>query len=434
MRKLFIISIILFISGILLAQNGKKITIDELRTPNVPGFVLLGVEPKSIDKATTPYGLAASIFSSATNLGLKPNYALEFSPYWLINHPNLTFDDYYKNDDPINNFLRTTSISIATAETKFNNNFTGTGIGLGFNSQLFSGKMSDELLSTQQKYLAELNTIQGRAILISVLLNRLKFSDSKTVLKDSIEIAINELSNRPDFKNAINLSKSEIIVILDEIKKDLIKSFEERSFANQKELEVYLSDYIKNSIIETDKARALRQKIQDLNKTKIGFIWNVSGAVVFSFKENKYSSSYLTHSGLWTTIGYSIKNVDFLVLGRYIFNSPVVIDTISNFTNNYDLGASLTYQRKNFNVSAELIRRFSNKVIDQKFSDGYTYKTTKSQEMTRYSINFQYKINDLVTICTTLGKNFNSTQNGDDLICVFGINYGFSGTNELKIK
>src|SRR5271166_2626651 len=78
------------------AQTASTDITNYLKTPSAPGFVLLGVEPKSIETPSTPQGLASSILPAVTSTGgINPNYAIEFSPFWLSNHPKLSFNDYF---------------------------------------------------------------------------------------------------------------------------------------------------------------------------------------------------------------------------------------------------------------------------------------------------------------------------------------------------
>src|ERR1043165_3466198 len=149
-------------AGMLLPGRAQDtVSLDDLKTPVSPGFVLLGVEPASIERPSTPKGLATSLISAAGLSGMKPNYALEAAPYWLKSHPGLSFDDYYHPKSIADNFRQSFSISLATAETNIQQFKAGTGLGAGLKFQLFSGKASPALISKRDSLVNELRFTSG---------------------------------------------------------------------------------------------------------------------------------------------------------------------------------------------------------------------------------------------------------------------------------
>jgi hypothetical protein len=123
--------------------------IDDLQTPISPAFTLLGIAPSSIDRPATPKAVGFSLLSStAKGQGNVPkNVAIEFSPYWLVHHPKLTFTDYYKANVG-QTMLQTLSISIGTASQNITNSSgtqDGTGIGVGLAFDFWQGQKSPEL-------------------------------------------------------------------------------------------------------------------------------------------------------------------------------------------------------------------------------------------------------------------------------------------------
>jgi hypothetical protein len=85
--------------------NSKEL--NDLRTPTSPGFILMDQAPASVDRPTTPKGLAANILS------LQNGGAIEVAPYWLTSHEHLDFTKYTKNGSPV---LQTLSVSISTVK------------------------------------------------------------------------------------------------------------------------------------------------------------------------------------------------------------------------------------------------------------------------------------------------------------------------------
>lgn len=110
----FVVLFFVFFSSLfnqqLFAQsNVDDLEFSQLETPTSPGLILFDETPSSIEKPTTPQGLGLSLLGLGQNGG-----ALEFAPYWLKDHPNLTAKQMYTNKTPI---LSHFGVSIATMNT-----------------------------------------------------------------------------------------------------------------------------------------------------------------------------------------------------------------------------------------------------------------------------------------------------------------------------
>ena len=93
-RKYYIVLFlgIVSISWTAQAQDDSFPSFNSIRTPTSPAFVLLGIEPTAVERPNTPSALAVSILNRTQNLSVLPkDYALEFSPYWLLGHSELTW-------------------------------------------------------------------------------------------------------------------------------------------------------------------------------------------------------------------------------------------------------------------------------------------------------------------------------------------------------
>jgi hypothetical protein len=101
----------------------NQIKITDLYTPNAPGFVLADVAPTSIDKPVTPRAFGISL------LNLADGGAMEVTPFWLSNHPDLTFDQYIRKKTPV---LETFNLSVATFRNAGINN-----VSAGFRTHVF---------------------------------------------------------------------------------------------------------------------------------------------------------------------------------------------------------------------------------------------------------------------------------------------------------
>jgi hypothetical protein len=97
-------------------QTDEVPDVASLKTPESPAFAALGLSPTEIQRPTTPRGVALSVGSAlrdAASATPPRNYALEFSPYWLLSHPTLSFDELIA--EPGHAVYRNLSVSFATS-------------------------------------------------------------------------------------------------------------------------------------------------------------------------------------------------------------------------------------------------------------------------------------------------------------------------------
>jgi len=96
---IFVLCIAFLNTNLYAQENTGNITFQSLETPSSPGFILFDQSPASIEKPTTPQGLGLSLLGFQQNGG-----ALEFAPFWLTTHPELTAKTMYQNNFPVSNF------------------------------------------------------------------------------------------------------------------------------------------------------------------------------------------------------------------------------------------------------------------------------------------------------------------------------------------
>lgn len=99
----------------LVAQQKVDISIDDLRTPASPAFVLLGVAPTAVERPVTPRALGLSLLSAfeETGGGVPRNFSIEVAPYWLTPHPELNYDKFDEAGF-LQSLKQTFSVSFAT--------------------------------------------------------------------------------------------------------------------------------------------------------------------------------------------------------------------------------------------------------------------------------------------------------------------------------
>ncbi len=127
-----IIVLFFLIPSTLLAQDSTEdLKFDDIKTPASPGFILLDQTPSSIEKPSTPKGLGLSLLSLQNE-----SVAIEFAPYWLKDHPNLTAKDIYTNTSPIASSFAFSTASVITDSTSYLTLGARTRIYQKYNSEM----------------------------------------------------------------------------------------------------------------------------------------------------------------------------------------------------------------------------------------------------------------------------------------------------------
>ena len=124
------------------AAQSQTVTVDDLKTPSSPGFVVLGVEPTSVQRPTTPRAVGLSLLSSVRDGGnlIPKNYAFEVAPYWLASRPSLTYEDW-NSAGVAQTMLHSFALSFATTSVAGQNGQkSATGTGVGVRTLLLKGR------------------------------------------------------------------------------------------------------------------------------------------------------------------------------------------------------------------------------------------------------------------------------------------------------
>lgn len=237
-----------------MAQAKAKSEVDQLRTPSAPGFVLLGVEPASVERPTTPKTFAFSLLSAFKNGDTLPkNYALEAAPYWLFPHQSLTYDGYMKAGVG-QTLLQTVSLSLVTSTEEHPANTDAalaaaptTKLAMGLRAQLLSGHASQALIEARK----ELEAAQAEALDV--------VSDADT--------APSRRTGPPPTPE------------------------------------------------DFPKVKAAALKIQKLDKERVGFLLEGAGALALNYAESKAKNAELSRWGAWATAGYRLDKPRLEIIG-----------------------------------------------------------------------------------------------------------------------
>jgi|SRR5579863_2669904 len=119
MKKITVIALLL-LSARAFAQNAPSLS--DLTISNAPGLILAGKSTISVDQPTTPRAFALSL------VNLQQGGAVEISPYWWFDRPNLTYERFISKKFL---FLETFSLSLASIKTDSSSTFAP-----GFRTQI----------------------------------------------------------------------------------------------------------------------------------------------------------------------------------------------------------------------------------------------------------------------------------------------------------
>ena len=202
MKLLKTIGLILATGCAAQAYGQGPVDISELTVPTSPGFVLLDHAPATIEKPTTPKALGIDVL----NLFTKNEGAIDVTPYWLLNHPKYTFQNWISETSPV---LQTLNFSVAGAKSD-----TGSYMAVGVRTQLL------RIYSKKQRQAID-NKVQEIVMALSVDPDALDTTSLKGLRQDlgalqgqstlNVELAgaVSGLSNNSRFQD-LNLNRTGI--------------------------------------------------------------------------------------------------------------------------------------------------------------------------------------------------------------------------------
>ena len=279
--------------------EGKNVVpaIGSLRAPVSPAFVVLGVEPTSIEKPSTPPAIGLSIVNSTEEFtSLPKDLAMEFSPYWLQSHSDFNWEG--EVDRSIKDSIqRTASISFATANLGTVEK-PATGMSLGVRTAIISGTMTE---NTQQR-LRELES-ELRAI-------------SRALQSDAIY-------------------------------KELVKDSRTGKDEAEKAAKLIIAEDYVNKMFSEKKIDVLT----DVHIEREGFMWEVAAGSLWEVPDNEAQKGKNRGWASWSTFSYRHERANFLGVLRVVENDLISSESV------FDWGVRLLVEGKMFSVSAEYLKR-----------------------------------------------------------------------------
>ncbi len=293
-----------FRGRVLAAQNPpENLDLNLFLGAPAPGFVLLGIEPASVERPGSVSDIAASVLSATNNLNVLPHsYALSVAPYWLASHPRLTYDDYVRNDDVGTNAVRTFTVSLAATDNAATSGDTSTtSIGIGIRLSLLRGRSDttlDTLVQTRKTVVAKLQAIN-------------QFLDSTFLALTGKDAVLQQLTAQRDSIAALPLSTEQ--------KTTLFATLETAVGARNQAIHdeaVQLTD--REKAAEADDLRAASLSLQTLRERRQGWKLDFASGLVLDFPGRVFGHGQLSRLGAWFTGGFEGSKASALGVVRYI--------------------------------------------------------------------------------------------------------------------
>lgn len=425
-----IILLIYFLMFQSLAQ--EAIDLSELKSPSSPAFTILGLQPTEISRPKTFEALEASLsntFFQENKFNLSNNLALEFTPYWFISHPELTFEKYINPSIP-DNILYNSSLSLGTIkyDNEIDSNSIATDIGIGYRTMIFTGRAlneNKELIKSVKLISLNQSLIVGS---VNIVINYLEKCNQISELIDSIK------SNWETYRSDSTGTNNDFGNIINEIIIPYLQTFNGSIYTNAKEIILQelpskLSELSEYKVI-TDAA----SRLENTNKDNVGFLLEFATAFVLDFPTSKFQLSRVPKWGIWLTPAYRLENqsLDFIGVLRFIKNEIPI-----QHSDNFDFGAKINFQIDKFSLSGECIGRYQISTIFEETINDTTITRKISSSDFRAVLNIGYRMTNNLILSYTFGQNFDRhTEFKNNLISVFSLNFGIGGptTNSFKLE
>lgn len=350
---------VIFIGLQVFAQDASKA---DIQIPSSPGMSIIGIQNAEISKPGNYAGLYSGLVSPViSNNGTIPtDLALEFSPYYLESR-DVTINELSSTD-----IYRDLKVSIASTSVAPSDSITFSRLGLGFRTNLISGKIS--MLSTNETTLAVANDVN--TVMLKIESGMFGSADTADLqsLTDHIE---------------------------DKTVKKTIEEIIEENRANQPKMMAELLAF-------NDEVEALinvDESVWDLS-LRTGHFLELAGAFALDFPENTIKSTVVNRWGVWLNYTYRPKNqtdnFDFgaiLRISNFSFDPTIIFDNSALFG---DLGASINFRvpKTRFTVAGEIVAKTG--FQDLKVTEADNQFTFTGISETKWNISVGYRITETV--------------------------------------
>jgi hypothetical protein len=426
MKKSLIIFNLLFLITILNAQD----KLNQVTAPTSPAAYIIGIQPGSILSPKTNQALETALYSNFLNnsggIVIPNDFALEFTPYWAINH-GLSLKDYLYPRDILNDqIIRNSSFSIASTQKYIlKDSISTNSLAFGYRTTLHFANEYDR--KTIEGYESDLKMKLTGEIGAQV--------DQANSLDTFNIIVVNVIKN---YSKKEGLKDTDAQVIIDkifEIAKTLSK-FDDNP-TDYKEKFITIIDSVVG-------AKTTFDKFKNYIRERQGLSLDIAFATLLNYPTNNLNFSILPRWSIWITPTYRLKDeLSFLkvmgVLRLEWYNTDyykVYFPKSKFYQNNTDYGLAVSTEFNNFSIQFEAVGRRSNSEISAGIDLNGNQLYTKNQKSDfQYVATFSYHVNDQIALTYSLGNNFQPELNPTNtLLSLLSINFGFGAPTEKELK
>ncbi len=367
-----------------------ELSLDLLKAPGSPGFILLDKEPSSIERPTNPTDFMVSLRNATDDFSTLPkNYAVELAPFWLFGGKNISFSDMMDSSGNMCNAMKQTlSLSVAI-NTAGNELISKTQLGIGIKFSIIRGPVSEEFLKANGKRMEVLRNIEK------------------------------------DFHEEEGYKKIQ----------SKYRALRKDTTLNQEA--VSIDEDIETNNYQEARMEGLQKKyekeLENLSKTKLtrsGWGLDVAGGFVTDFPNQVFEEGVIPKYGAWLTLSYACdKNISFLLLARELFQKDEsYADKNDNIRiadlNHTDGGIRMIIDKSRFSFSLEGLFRFTGGGDDLKSENKNAWKLM---------FNAGYDLGNNKIITFNLGRDFDGTVSKDgNIIAALNLVLGFGSSRNIS--
>lgn len=397
-KHINLITLLIGVCSVSYSQSkDSTINVDLLSVPIAPAFIILGIDPTSIEEPTTPTDLLVSVRNGTENFKNFPtDYALSFAPGWVLGGSTINYKSFASGNNIWQNIKQSSIFSLGTHTAENEDSTTSTQLGIGLKFSIFRGRVDEEYDSLRQRRVIVYGSLSKLNEEYIERTKQLTQADQTWVMLDSLV--------------KLELKK---VPVNSETLQALIEARDTKSNQIMKD---YESELIQE--VETIKYHASKIKFE-----RTGFKLDLGLGLGYDFANQNWDNGKLFRYGIWLNGGnvYQLRNkqsIIWLLTSRFImfpgeeYKKESIVLTANNLR--FDFGGRLIYKfLPKLSLSSELLSR---SVVNNN-DIPHTYRFT-------FNLDYQLLPNQVLTL--TLGRDFDGTISKDgNLITALNFIMGF---------
>ncbi len=382
MKKILAITGCVILSFTAFSQDSATVdlSVKNFEIPTSPAFMLLDKAPSVIERPNTGRAFAVSVLNSfSENRGIPQNYAVEFTPYWFFKHPKLN------------------ALSYAGCKS---NQKKPNGCKQKCFNQAGRGSFSAAIITTDDTSTSK--SVTNLSFGLRTTLFTLRSAQQVKAIQQAHSTVVYRLKSQMERQNAAVPLALKV--------------------TNPAEYNKQVAAFLANDLADPDGTFAKALDLKPLVALDLAAGYNTF------FLENDFYNHHLGRFGAWGTLNIAIP----------LDRDSVKDGSSGNYLHVYGVGRYLVDGTQPETDSTYLRREYSDYGVKiemefKKLTFGYEYVArngTGEYHTFRSTGTIAYQLSDHLFLTGAFGKNFGKT---DNLISMFGINWGISTGNEQVI-